>query len=73
MVEAVYRVDWTERERGWGPKPYGHTDYESLAEAKKAIEKHWDDYPDGPAPDYYISPGEPYLVEVEEEQKDINA
>ncbi len=73
MVKAVYRVDWTERERGWGPKPMGHSDFETLVEAKKAIKEHWAEYPDGPAPDWYVSPGEPYLVEVEEDIKDKNA
>ena len=67
MVEAVYRIYWTEMERGWGQKPSGHTDYDTLTEAKQAIVDHWDKYPDrsvSGVPDYYISPSEPTLVEV---------
>lgn len=73
MVKAVYRIDWTECERGWGQKHYRHTDYDSLAEAKAAIVKHWAGYPDGHVPDYYIRPSEPYLVEVEEEKENKDA
>lgn len=65
MVNAVYRIKWTEHERGWGSSSMGHTDYATFKEAEEAIKDHWADYPDGPTPDYYISPSKPYLVEKE--------
>lgn len=73
MVKAVYRVDWIESERGWGSKKISESDFKTLKAAQKAIKKHWDGYPDGPAPDYYIRPSEPYLVEVEEVKDDKDA
>ena len=66
MVTAVYRIKWIESERGWGQSDAGHTDYDTLEEAEQAIVDHWATYPDGPAPDYYIRPGKPFLVEKED-------
>ena len=68
MVKAVYRVDWIECERGWGQKKISHSDFNSVEEAKQAIKEHWADYLDGPTPDYYIRPSEPYLVEAEDDK-----
>ncbi len=67
MVDAVYRIDWTESERGWGQSSAGHSDYDTLEEAKTAIVEHWKKYPDDHVPDYYIRPSEPYLVEKEKD------
>ena len=67
MVTAVYRINWTEMERGWGQKDFGHTDYETLEEAEQAIKDHWDSQPDGPAPDWYIRPDKPFLVEKKDD------
>ncbi len=69
MAQAKWAVEWWESERGWGQKPIGSTDlFETKQEALNAIKKHWDDYPNGPAPDYYIFPSHesPFLVEVDE-------
>lgn len=68
-VNAVYRVDWTEYERGWGQRPDGSSLHPNIEEAKKAIKEHWDREkernPSGRTPDWYVKPGKPYMVEVD--------
>lgn len=67
MVDAVYEIIWIESERGFGQKEFKRSYHETLAEANKAIEKHWKEEeeinPGGHVPDWYIKPGAPKLVE----------
>ena len=70
MVDAVYRIKWTEFERGWGQRDAGTTYYDTLEEAQAVIDKHYASLymrtcsqPDGPVPDTYIHPSSPKLVE----------
>lgn len=67
MIISLYVINWTERERGWGPRPAGKTYHLSKESADKYIEDYWATMPDKPIPDYYISPSEPRLEEVSEE------
>lgn len=62
---AVYAVDWTEYERGWGQR-YDGT---SLHKSKEAAEKAVKDYDAknnnaDTVPDCYTKGGRPYLKEV---------
>lgn len=66
-MNVVYEVVWTEMERGWGSRPISRTLYPSKSEADRAIKTHWDEYPDGFVPDYYIHASEPRLIEVSAE------
>lgn len=63
---ALYKVTWTEYERGWGCRPDGETYYTSKERAYKAIKTYWDGMPDT-VPDCYSKPSDPELVEVDEE------
>tara|TARA_Y100000296_G_C5057806_1_gene198200 strand:+ start:468 stop:680 length:213 start_codon:yes stop_codon:yes gene_type:complete len=63
MVDAVWTVEWTEHERGYGQRHVSFTSYEKREEADEAIKKHWDSLPDDHIPDTYISPGTPFLSE----------
>ena len=62
---AVYRVDWTEYESGWGHRPDGSTLHASKELANKYIKDYWDKQPSGPVPYEYTKPGDPYLFEVD--------
>jgi hypothetical protein len=68
MAKAMYEIEWWESERGWGQKPFSTQRFETKQQALDEIKAHWDKYPDGPAPDYYIFPSHnsPYLVEAED-------
>lgn len=62
MADAVWRIDWTEYERGWGSRPDGSTYYETKAEADAAHDKAIEGR-GVVAPDYYVNPSRPYLSE----------
>jgi len=70
MVTAVYRIEWTETERGWGQRPDGYSLHASRKDADEYIGKHWDRMHElyGPesVPDEYSFPDNPRLVEVNE-------
>lgn len=66
-IFALYRIQWTEYERGWGCRPDGETYHCSREDADKYIKDYWAKMPDGPAPYEYSAPGTPTLVEVTEE------
>lgn len=66
MLYTLYRVEWTEYERGWGNRPDGTTYYPTKEIAVKKIKDYWDNRPKA-TPDCYSSPSEPVLVEVSEE------
>jgi hypothetical protein len=63
---ALYKVEWTEYERGWGYRPDGETYYISKDLADKAIKDYWAKMPEE-VPDIYSKPSDPVLVEVTEE------
>ena len=65
MIRAIYEVEWTEFERGWGQRPDGVSYHISLEEAETYIKKSWN--PTGPVPDCYSQPSKPKLTEVNEE------
>jgi hypothetical protein len=84
MIRAVYQVDWTEYERGWGSKPDGYSRFLTKEAAAAMIQKNHEANeagrkPGQGAPDYYVQASEPFLVEVTEEEyeklleKSINA
>jgi hypothetical protein len=64
-MKAVYAVNWTEYERGWGQRPDGHTLHLTKEDAKQYIDDYWKRQPKD-VPDDYSSPGEPKLVEVDD-------
>lgn len=66
-INAVYAVQWTEYEAGWGNRPDGLTLHRNLETAKKYISDYWAKQPDGPAPDEYSAPSDPKLMEVSAE------
>lgn len=70
-MNVVYRVDWTETERGWGDRPDGTTFYSSKEEAQKHIDEHWawykEEYGDQ-APHEYSYPSDPSLFELKDEK-----
>lgn len=68
MRETAWRIDFTEYERGWGSRPDGFTLYATKALADEAFRAHWDAYPDGEAPDYYIHASHPREVNLTVQQ-----
>lgn len=67
-MNAVYRVDTFESERGWGRSLLDSVDFRSKQEAmdyaKSINSKNNLPY----VPDYYIFATDPYLVDLTEEQ-----
>lgn len=63
MAQSAYVINWTERERGFGYRPDGHTLHISKEEAIAYIKSYWSCQPDT-VPDEYSAPDEPRLVEV---------
>ena len=63
---ALYEIQWTEYERGYGQRPDGESYYSSKELALKAIDDYWAKMPKE-VPDCYSSPSDPKLVEVTEE------
>lgn len=60
----VTRVEWTEYERGWGQRFDGYSYHLN----QEYAEKHIADFvagKSGPAPDYYVSPGTPRIIQVD--------
>lgn len=64
MIYALYKIEWTEYERGWGQRPDGETFHLSLDEANQYIKDYWKRMPDA-VPDIYSRPGTPKLTEVD--------
>lgn len=70
---AVWKVDWTERERGWDPKYSHSTYYLTDAIARVAIKNYWDaeQKKNGDnTPEWYLAPEDPKLVEITQEVYD---
>jgi len=59
-VNKVYRIPWTEYERGWGQRPDGATLHLTLTHAKRFITNHRDQMSEQ-VPNTYIKPDlDPY-------------
>ena len=69
-MKAVYCIEWTEHERGWGCRPDGFTLHATAEDAKQYIDDYWR-MPNS-APDDYDKPGKPFLVEVSDERSTTN-
>ncbi len=67
---ALYCVNWTESERGWGQRPDGYTLHKDFKTAKEFIDKHWDSMPPT-TPDIYSFPSEPFITEASKEECEI--
>lgn len=65
-MKTAVRVDWTEYERGWGTRDDGTSLHRDMEAAQAFILKLTGDR-SGPVPDEYSSPGEPRIVEVNDE------
>jgi hypothetical protein len=64
IKNMAYQVDWTEYERGLGSRSDGST----LHKDKETAEKFINDFYDLKfVPDEYDKPGDPYIVEINEE------
>lgn len=69
MVIAVYRIDWTESERGRGQRPDGYSLHISKTLADNYISEHWERMRGIygiDIPDEYSFPDTPKLNEVDE-------
>ena len=62
-MPKIWKVDWTEHERGWGQRPDGHTLHFSRELADAYIRRYWAQMPKE-APDDYSRPSNPYAIEV---------
>lgn len=74
MIYSCYKIAWTEYERGWGCRPDGNSFHKTKDDAEAYIKWYWDrekkSNPSGIAPDEYMTPGKPTLVEVTKEFHD---
>lgn len=59
----VWRIDWTEYERGWGSRPDGYTLYVRKVDADHAYNNMMDDR-GGEVPDWYMNASLPRLVDL---------
>jgi len=67
-ILAVWAIDWTESERGWGQRPDGTSLHLSKADAENMItEDKASKELNSEVPDCYSFPGKPYLKEVSSE------
>lgn len=64
MRTEAWRIDYTEYECGWGSRSEGYSLFATQELAKDSYKKHWDRYPDGEAPNYYIHASQPRKVEL---------
>jgi len=72
VLLAVWAIDWTESERGWGQRPDGTSLYKSEELAKKHIKEDTDrKSKDKEVPECYSFPGKPYLKQVDKKVYDI--
>ena len=59
----TYRVHYTEYERGWGSRPEGYDDFDTLEEANKRVKSFNAHNSEKHPPDWYMVAHEPVLVE----------
>jgi len=60
-----YRVRYTEYERGWGSRPEGFSDYDTLEEAKAESAAFNSKNTAIAAPDWYMVASEPVFVDAD--------
>jgi hypothetical protein len=60
-----YRVRYTEYERGWGSRPEGFTDFDSLEEAKEHARKYNAGNTSPSVPDWYMIAENPVFVDAD--------
>jgi hypothetical protein len=60
-----YRVRYTEYERGWGSKPDGFDDFDSLTEAAECQRKFNALNTEATAPDWYMVAEAPVFVDAD--------
>ena len=63
MMTPKYRVRYTEYERGWGSRPDGFDDFDTLLEAKAKKTEFNAQNTESSAPDWYMIAEEPVLVD----------
>lgn len=66
-MKARYRVILWEYERGWGSKPFTHSDFKTKGAALEYVNEVNNKNTSPTAPDYYIQAKEPKLVDLDEE------
>ena len=64
-MNAKYRVVIWEYERGWGSKPFMHTDFDTLAEAQAYANAENAKNTAPSAPDYYFKAEAPVLIDLD--------
>ncbi len=66
-MNAVYQVEWTEYERGWGQRPDGISYHKSKEVAEKYISDYNEKFNNEPSvPECYSKGSTPKLVEVDQ-------
>lgn len=64
-MNAKYRVVLWEYERGWGSKPFTHSDFDTKEEALAYMNNENAKNTSPTAPDYYIAAHDPVLVDLD--------
>ena len=73
-MNAVYKQEWLESERGWGQRPDGCSLHLSMQDCTQYIKDYWERMPDDPPDEYSKPSGHPILVEVSESvYKEVHA
>jgi len=60
-----YRVRYTEYERGWGTRPAGFDDFDTLLEAYASADVFNAQNKAPDAPEWYMKAGEPVFVDAD--------
>ena len=60
-----YRIRYTEYERGWGSRPDGFKDFDTLVEAEKFARNFNAQNTEPTAPDWYMVASEPVFVDAD--------
>ena len=64
-MNAKYRVDVTEHERGWGSRVDSQRDFDSLDSAEGWVKQFNSKNTESVVPDWYMVAGKPYLVDLD--------
>jgi ABC-type sulfate transport system substrate-binding protein len=64
-VTPKYRVRYTEYERGWGSRPEGFTDFDTLEEAKEHARQYNAENTETVVPDWYMIAENPVFVDAD--------
>lgn len=66
MIYPVYKIEWTEYERGWGQRPDGTSYHKDLKSAEDYIKEYNLKYNSEPnVPECYSIGSKPTLIEVD--------